>query len=408
MSAPTTTEATTLRLQRAAISAAFLVQGLLFISLTLRLPQIKSLFDLSEVQLAGLMLLLVLLAGAGSVGSEVVARHRDSATGLRAALVLIAAGILVLGLALAGSGRLTLLIGGMAVYGVGLGANDAASNMQAVALEHRLGRPVLPSLHAAWTAGGILATLGVIALPGVTLSSASFVLVLGPLALLAAPLMRRDHGATAVDPTSLGVPWRAIALVGAGLVLFYAVDTAVTAWGPVYLSSDTVFTDPPTSPAMYALATLPYLVATLLARSAGDAATAQFGAPTVVRTGALTAFAGLTIVVFAPTSTWQVGVLGFFVVGLGVAVIAPLAFSAAARVAGLGSDDTSRQARVDAVIARFNQFNYVGALLGSVLTGAIGTASLRIGYAVPMVLVLALIPLARHFATAGTDPSSAA
>ena len=57
--------------------------------------------------------------------------------------------------------------------------------------------------------------------------------------------------------------------------------------------------------------------------------------------------------------------------------------------------------RVDAVVARFNQFNYLGALIGSVLTGVVGTSTLRLGYAVPMVLVLGLLPLARHFATAG-------
>ena len=225
-----------------------------------------------------------------------------------------------------------------------------------------------------------------------------------PLALLAAPFVRRDHGAPAAvhDPDAVGVRWRIVWLVGLGLVVFYAVDTAVTAWGPIYLSSDDVFTAPPTSPAMYALATLPYLAAVLLARVVGDAATARFGAPTVVRVGALTAFLGLAVVVFAPASSWPVAVLGFFVVGLGVAAIAPLAFSAAARVAGEGADPALHRARVDAVVARFNQFNYAGALIGSVLTGALGSTSLRVGFAVPMVLVLALVPLARHFASVGS------
>ena len=58
----------------------------------------------------------------------------------------------------------------------------------------------------------------------------------------------------------------------------------------------------------------------------------------------------------------------------------------------------TRQQRVDAVIARFNQFNYVGALIGSVLTGAVGENDLRIGFAVPMVLILGILPLARAFA----------
>ena len=49
------------------------------------------------------------------------------------------------------------------------------------------------------------------------------------------------------------------------------------------------------------------------------------------------------------------------------------------------------------MIGRFNQFNYVGALLGAVLTGLVGADSLRVGFAVPMVLVLGIVPLARAF-----------
>ena len=423
----TTPERTSVRSQRAVIAGAFLVQGLLFISLTLRLPQLKDLFALSDLQLAGLMLLLVLLAGAGSVAAGGLARSGDSALALRVALGVVALGFVVIGLSTRGAGSLPLLMAGMALYGLGLGANDAASNMQAVAVEHRLGRPVMPSFHAAWTAGGLLATLGAITLPDVDLAVGTAALAVLPLSLMAAPFLRRSSvrddapsGASDVStavagdrgdaggPAAPQVLWRAVWLVGIGLVLFYAVDTAVTAWGPVYLSSDSVFTDPPTSPAMYALATLPYLLATLVARLAGDPLTARLGAPTMVRAGAGTAFVGLAVVVFAPASTWQVAIVGFFVVGLGVAVIAPLSFSAAARVAGAGGehgDPRVHQARVDAVVARFNQFNYAGALIGSVLTGVVGTNNLRVGFAVPMLLVLGLLPLARHFATPTPTPT---
>lgn len=54
--------------------------------------------------------------------------------------------------------------------------------------------------------------------------------------------------------------------------------------------------------------------------------------------------------------------------------------------------------RTGAVVARLNQFNYVGALLGAVLTGVVGAGNLRIGFAVPMVLILLIVPLARAFA----------
>lgn len=74
---------------------------------------------------------------------------------------------------------------------------------------------------------------------------------------------------------------------------------------------------------------------------------------------------------------------------LGVAAIAPLPFSAAAQIAGDGvNDPVLRQARVDVVIGRFNQFNYVGGLLGGWLTGVVGADNLRIGFAVRLVLIL--------------------
>jgi len=49
------------------------------------------------------------------------------------------------------------------------------------------------------------------------------------------------------------------------------------------------------------------------------------------------------------------------------------------------------------VIAGSKKNNYVGALLGAVMTGLVGAGSLRIGFAVPMVLVLGLLPLAKAF-----------
>jgi MFS family permease len=220
------------------------------------------------------------------------------------------------------------------------------------------------------------------------------VLAVVPLVALGGPLLRRVGDPVAGGPR-VDVPWRPIVVVGVAMVIFYMVDTAAFTWGPTYL--DHVF---PTPSSLVALATFPYLLASGAMRLAGDRTVARFGPVTVLRVGALVACAGLAVVVFAPT--WPVAVLGFLVMGAGVAVIAPLSFSAAARIAGGEDVDPAvRQVRVDAVIGRFNQFNYVGALIGAVLTGVVGSGDLRIGFAVPMLLVLGILPLARAFG--GTD-----
>ena len=380
------TEAPALRRSRLAAGAAFFVQGLLFISLTTRLPMIQHRWDLDELAVSGLLLMVVLLAGVGSVLAEVVAKRSSSAVVVRVGFVLATAGFAVLLVAPA----FPVFVAGLAVYGLALGLVDASSNMQAVTVEHLYGRPILPSFHGFWTAGGVVGTVITLATASIDLGARLLPLLVFPLAVLAAPFVRRDRLADTAEP--LDVPWRRILLLGVAMVLFYMVDTAATTWGPVYLGGTL---DAPT--ALTALATLPYLLATLLARAVGDGLVDRHGAVWMLRISGVVASLALAIIVFAPT--WWVAVVGFAVLGGAVATIAPLSFSAAGAIAGgEGLSGEARIDKVDQVIARFNQFNYVGALLGAVLTGAVGSDNLRVGFAVPMVLILGIIPLAAQFA----------
>lgn len=374
---------------RLAVAAGFLTQGLILLSLTTRLPDFQDKWHLSDVTLSLVLLMMILLAGVGSVVAEKLAKRLDSAVLLRSGFLVIAVAVPLICLA----PTMAVYVAGIAAYGVGLGIVDASTNMQAVALEHRYGRPILPSFHGAWTLGGVIGAgigFGTAELP----VEVNALVGLIPLAVAFGPFLPRDHGPTEL-PTEVAVPWRPIILVGIAMVLFYMVDTGVQTWGPLFL--DHTFTTPERYVALSALA---YLLASGAVRIAGDRLVARLGVVVVLRVGALVGAGGLAVVVFSPT--WQVAVVGFAVLGAGVAVVAPLSFSAAARIAGASEHGEEfspavRQARVDAVIARFNQFNYVGALLGSVMTGLVGSGDLRIGFAVPMILVLGIIPLAPAF-----------
>lgn len=366
---------------------AFASQGVVFISLTTRLPDTADRWDLGELELSVLLLMMVLLAGAGSVLAERLAAHHDSALVLRAGLLVTAVAVPALLLAPVFAG----FVLGLAAYGVALGLVDATTNMQAVAVERAASRPLLPSFHAAWTCGGLVGAALTLATSGLPDRSGAVVAVVPLLAALGAfgAYVTRAEVPGTADLTGTGdgtpVPWRPILLVGLGLVVFYMVDTAATTWGATYLDRTVVAPE-----RLVALATFPYLLASLVVRLAGDRLVQRHGVTSVLRVGAVVGCVGLVTVVTAPG--WPVAVLGFTVAGAGMAVVAPLSFSAAGRIAG-GSP-----ASTDAVIARFNQFNYAGALLGAVLTGVVGSDSLRVGFAVPAVLVLALLPLARSFA----------
>jgi MFS family permease len=375
---------------RAAVAAGFLTQGLILLSLTTRLPDFQDRWHITDVDLSLILLMMILLAGGGSVTAEALAKRKDSALLLRLGLLVVAVGVPVLCTAQATA----FFIGGIAVYGFGLGMVDACTNMQAVALEHRYRRPILPSFHGAWTLGGVIGAAGSLATSSLPLEAGAALAVV-PLLVAFGPFLPRDHGPTELA-SQVAVPWRPILLVGTAMVLFYMIDTAVQTWGPLFL--DHTFATPQR---YVALAALCYLLASGAVRLAGDWLVARFGPVAVLRTGAVIGAGALAVVVFSPS--WQVAVLGFAILGAGVAVVAPLSFSAAAKIAGgpdtaEGFEPAVRQARVDAVIARFNQFNYIGALLGSVMTGLVGKDSLRIGFAVPMVLVLGILPLAPAFA----------
>jgi MFS family permease len=376
---------------RLAAAAGFFTQGFVFISLTTRLPKVQDRWGYSETTLSLLLLMMVLLAGTGSVVAETASKRVDSAAILRTALLGIAVSVPVFALA----PDQAVFIASLAVYGVSLGAVDATTNMQAVALEHLYDRPILPSFHGAWTLGGFLGSALALAMGHLPISATGVVAVL-PLVVAFAPFLRRAER-TVQAASDIPVPWRPIMLVGLAMVLFYMVDTAAFTWGPQYL--DKVFDAPS---ALVALAVFPYLLASGTVRLSGDALVARFGPVPVLRVGAVVASIGLVITVSAPV--WPVAVLGFLVTGGGVAVVAPLSFSAAARIAGsavMSGDDADpalRHLRVDAVIGRFNQFNYAGSLLGAVMTGLVGAGNLRLGFAVPMVMVLGIMPLARGFA----------
>lgn len=404
---------------RVAVAAAFFAQGFVFISLTTRLPRFLERWGLDEVTLSLLLLMMVLLAGVGSLVAEHVVRHSGSALMLRLGLLLMVVAVPALTLAPA----VGVFTGAIAVYGIALGLVDATTNMQAVDLEHRYGRPILPSAHGYWTTGGISAALVALATGHLSLTVGVFVAVV-PLVIAFAPYLPRvarapqglpgmSYGGASLTPPIASpvvaptpvvaaaagpIPWRPIWLVGSGLVVFYMADTAAAAWGPVLLSLDL---GAPGN--LVALASLPYLVASMLVRLAGGLLVTRFGVVLLLRVGAVVAFGALALVALAPS--WPVAVAGFAVLGASIALVAPLSFSAAGRIAAVSADSATGgsatgpdRARTDAVIARFNQFNYVGALLGAVLTGLVGAFSLRIGFMLSAVLVLALIPLAPAFA----------
>lgn len=400
------------RAARLAVVAAFAAQGLSYALVLNSLPVLERRHGVGTGQVTLVILGVCVVAALGTVLADRVAA---SAAGSRGGLV---AGLSVLAAALLGvaaAPSFALLVGAFLLYGLGLGLVDASVNMQAVAVQHRYGRSLLAGFHGAWSGGGIVGALLVAALaPRWPAQPLVAVMLLGlPVAVAAALLVHRtgwwSGGADAVragasdpgagEPATEGaragsaVPWRPVVLLGLVVVAFYIVDSAVSAWSALFLTHD-IGAPASLQPLGYAA----YLGTTLLSRVVGDLGVRRVGRVTVVRTGAVLGTLGL-LAVMASGTPWPV-VAGFALVGLGLGVVPPLAFSAAGDVA---------PGHADAVVARLNYFNYVGVVLGGVAVGAVGAvATLRAGFAVPAVLVLTLVVVAGVLGTPSRGRSDGA
>ncbi|MGW3040676.1 MFS transporter [Kitasatospora sp. NPDC001159] len=387
-----------MRVGRAALAVSFLLQGTTFALLVTCIPEIQHRYGLSDGLLPVFLAAVPILAGVGSILSEQLVRR----TGARAVLRVVQPAVC---LSLAGVGlgdtlwQLALALG---AFGLLVGALDASMNMLGVGLQHRYGRSIMIGFHAAFSLGGILgaaiAGLGSHYDLGLPVLFGTAAAVVAPLAVLtgtrfAGPAELGDAVREAAEAAARTIPWRPLLPLCLAMAFAYIADASVSNYSVKYLTDGLGSRDD-----LAKLSYLGYMVAMLLGRALGDRAVQRFGAVPVVRTGAAVAALGFGLAAVAPAA-WA-GIAAFTVLGLGICAIIPQVFAAGGRLFPADSD---------AAVARLNLFNYVGFLIGSPLVGAIADASsYRWALLAPMLLVLAVLPLAERFAPApATVPAPA-
>ncbi|MEU5384341.1 MFS transporter [Kitasatospora cineracea] len=382
-----------LRQARAALAVSFFLQGTTFALLVTCITDLQKRYGLSDGLLPVFLAAVPVLAGVGSIASETLVKRTTARGVLR-----VVQPALCLTLALTGLGsQLWQLAIALGLFGLLVGALDASMNMLGVGLQHRYGRSIMIGFHAAFSLGGILgAALAALAAhrdTGLPLLFGGAATVLVPAALLvgrhfAGPAELGDAVREAAELAARRIPWKPLLPLCAVMAFAYIADASVSNYSVKYL------TDGLHSPADLAkFSYLGYMVAMLLGRAVGDRAVQRFTVLPVVRTGTAVAGAGFLIAVLAP-GTWT-GILGFTVLGFGICAIIPQVFAAGGRLFPHASD---------AAVARLNLFNYVGFLIGSPLVGSLAELSdYRWAFCAPMLLVLAVLPLARHFLPAPAD-----
>ena len=237
------------------------------------------------------------------------------------------------------------------------GAMDIAMNANASDIERRWGNSIMSSFHAGFSLGGAAG-----ALSGAWLGEFGTVWgLLGPALLaslllaIAAPFVAGEDGgfggARFAAPSLRLLPLAALAFVSFGT------EGAVGDWSGTYLARSGV------SPGFAAAAYAAFSLLMITGRIVGDRIVAAAGPRATVGLGALIAGAGLAISAASPGLAG--GVVGFGLVGAGLANVVPVIFSVAGRTGsssavGIASAATS---------------GYAGLLIGPVVIGAVASAA---------------------------------
>jgi hypothetical protein len=369
---------------RRAVSAVFVLNGMLVASWIVRIPDTQASLSLGEGTL-GLVLMgmaVGVLSALPLAGGAVA--HLGSRPVTLGGAAIGALALPLTSLAPAPAALAACLV----LLGAGSASMDVGMNAQGIGVEAGYGRSILVGMHAAWSLGALTAAAAgaaVLAMEvpaGIHLSAVGLLVALGTAAF--SPWLRvrdrRGKGTSRRGP-SLALPTGAlvpIALVAAGSGLG---ESSASDWSGI-LMRDAVGVAP--SQAAWGFVT--FTAAMTLARFLGDRVADRLGPARTVAWGGRVAAGGFVLLAAVPTV--PTALLGFACAGIGVASIIPLSFAAAGRVSHSPGAGVAAVATV----------GYTGFLLGPPLVGTVAEhLDLRIALAAVGVLVLASTRRPRGF-----------
>jgi len=359
--APLTVE---LRHWRNAVFVIFGLSGVLLSSFAARLPAVRDALHADAGQIGLLIICISLGAILGLIVAPPAAHLLGSRGGMGAALVVGAAGLTLAGLGATAISNSAVTVVGLGMLGLGNGAVDVMMNVSGAAAERRIGRTLMPFMHACFSIGtvaGALIGAGATALGIPTwLHLAVVAAFIAVTAVTAARFVPADvpvQDAATFEPVLARIGraalerltvWRDLTLVLIGVVMLgmALAEGAANDW--IALASIDGHGD---SEAQGALVLDVFMVAMTLGRIAGGPVVDRIGRVATLRITAGLGVAGLVLFIFGGHPALYVA--GVVLWGLGASLGFPLGMSAAA-------DDERNATKRVAAVAMIGYLAFLG------------------------------------------------
>lgn len=340
--------------QQLSTRIAFLIAGVGFSTLAPLVPTIKERFHFDE----GALGLLLLCVGLGSITVMPFGGLLASRFGCRKVMAVSAIALIASLPAFIVSPNIPLLAGSLLLMGAGGGTLDVVMNIQAVMVEEASKRPMMSGFHGLFSVGGIVGAGGLTALlslgipPGVCQLLIAL-LCLAMLLATASSMLPFGPPANDGDRKGLVFPRGKVFLIGVLCGIVFMAEGSIADWSGVLLTKFRHI-----NPAQAGLGYVAFASMMTLNRLTGDRVVASLGGKRVVLLGAVCGGVGFLLAATIPL--WPVSVLGFGMVGIGLANVVPILFSATGRQDDMPSN---------LALSSASTMGYIGLLAGPPLLG---------------------------------------
>lgn len=382
---------------RTAVIIAFATNGFAYASFLSRTPSIRDLLGLTTPQMGPLLLCMSVGAVCGLPTSGPIVHRLGPARA-----VLAGSFSMTVGLALLATGLLTHTVAfagiGLFLCGLGTGVWDVGMNVEGADIERRLGRSLMPRLHAAFSLGtvagaGVGATSAAVglSLPAQIFGMAVFV----PITIVIFHRRFIEHEETPEEKSKgFGVlaAWKEprTLLVGLMALAFAFTEGSANDWIAFTLTDGYGQNE-----TVGAIAFGVFVIAMTIGRGFGGSLLDRFGRVAVLRASALLALAGLALVLFGGSPL--VAMAGTLLWGLGAALGFPVGMSA-------GADDPVKAAARVSVISSVAYTAFIaGPPLIGLLAAHVGILHSLLVVVGALVLGLLASGAARPITPAGDD-----
>jgi predicted MFS family arabinose efflux permease len=369
---------------RTAVVVAFAANGLGFASFISRTPAIRDVLGLTSGQLGLLLLCVSGGAVAGLPLSGPIVHRLGPARAVLAGALSVS-----LGLALLVVGLFTGVVApaaiGLIFCGLGSGVWDVAMNVEGADVERRIGRSLMPRLHAAFSLGTVTgAGVGAASAAAGVPVQVQVIVVAALLPVVVTVATRRFLPVQVVTPeeraagSGVLAAWREprTLLVGLLVLGFAFTEGSANDWIAIAMVDGYG-----TSEALGAVAFGFFVSAMTIGRLLGGSALERFGRVAVLRATAVIALAGLLLVALGGST--PVALCGALLWGVGASLGFPVGMSAAA----------DEPARAAARVSVVSSIGYTAFLAGPPLIGLLAEHDgiLRALFVVLGALVLGLL-----------------